>query len=1018
MSISAAPAQGATCGEFKNIYYDCTQLPWDATDGWTRTSEFGSVTARDCTPEDACVSVGVLDIDSNDAVLFWRMEDGLLTERYASATFRMKQTVSERNPQPDTTLFGGGSVWIDDGVKTTAVGFVEDLNGDRLLLIPIEGHPDPETGELNITEVLLTYFDWSAWHEYRLVKDAEGMIELFADGDPTPVVSFPYASLNMGSLGGPVFMFGNLIDGQVARVVSELDYFNYSVGMPSNDGKMWILYVFSENKVFNPEYEMNELAARVQLVPVEGLASNTQSHKFYLRFVKSVSDAFGNPVRFTFDQVQIGPAGTGRIPAYVWADAKSMWDGRDSSGVVAPDGLYPFTAVLSLVKVDKKGSEKTLTSAPLAGVVTLAAAVNAPRFYKNREASKFMTFGDWIDNTNINWYYRTTGCSTGTDAILDVMYDFKNPGTGFRYTKVASGIAKTSCSYKVLPGRPFYVLYWVCETATQVSFKPAETAGVAGVVRAKSASTGGTCKVERRKGETGTWDQLTTSGSVGGYRIDWGWNVGDAFQTTILNAGSDTLMLLSDTQTGEFKMLTAADGYPAYDDNGGVGASSLVKAAGAKSAGLVYVGQKPFGSAALPLDATAKFNVFRNDFTSDIDGDGLGNDLEDGPNGLGTCKSNTGWTRNGTIDCTKALSGGKDTDGDGLKDDWEVFGKRYTDTLVINPPPTGVLNPKLTYDLQFPAMGVNPVAKDILVQVDDWSKTSGGVDPFGGLNKLVLGVALERIREAFGRTISSQAKSKDPVNIIFDYGQTAFQFRKGGHVVDHQTDFCTQREIPEPCCNRNANRQCAKVWSQCIPANCAPGVAGVCCPPGVAGVCTNLFRTGYNPTAQYCVETAVPVAGTDRTTDCIHNSSGAVDPCLLYDAAQPMNNVTPNYDPHHPFNENEFMTGGPSERYLLSPERRHIFRELSITRPWDAAGYADYGNVDPIDAINPTAKYYPAGLVTVPLRVTTDPGALAALRDARTRAHTHSRTRWGFRRTEFQTQLHQRHELYVLRKAG
>ncbi|MBI5525452.1 MAG: hypothetical protein HY897_03890, partial [Deltaproteobacteria bacterium] len=92
---ATATAGSGVCGEFSNIYYDCTVLPWDAADGWTRTDDVGAVTVRGCTPGDACVSDGVLGVDSNDGVLFWRMEEGLLTERYASATFRMKQTISE-----------------------------------------------------------------------------------------------------------------------------------------------------------------------------------------------------------------------------------------------------------------------------------------------------------------------------------------------------------------------------------------------------------------------------------------------------------------------------------------------------------------------------------------------------------------------------------------------------------------------------------------------------------------------------------------------------------------------------------------------------------------------------------------------------------------------------------------------------------------------------------------------------------------------------------------------------------
>ncbi|MBI5528255.1 MAG: hypothetical protein HY897_18130, partial [Deltaproteobacteria bacterium] len=90
MTMSTPPAQSNACGEFKNIYYNCADLPWDAVDGWTRTDEIGAVTVRQCTRDDDCVSDGILAIDSNEGLLFWRVEEGIRTERHASVTFRMR----------------------------------------------------------------------------------------------------------------------------------------------------------------------------------------------------------------------------------------------------------------------------------------------------------------------------------------------------------------------------------------------------------------------------------------------------------------------------------------------------------------------------------------------------------------------------------------------------------------------------------------------------------------------------------------------------------------------------------------------------------------------------------------------------------------------------------------------------------------------------------------------------------------------------------------------------------------
>ncbi|MBI5527058.1 MAG: hypothetical protein HY897_12050 [Deltaproteobacteria bacterium] len=367
----------STCSEFKNTYYDCADLPWDATDNWTRADEDGDISIRQCLPDDACVSDGVLVIDGTADSAFYRIEEGLVTERFASLSFRMRQTITERNPEPGGYLFGGGIVWLDDGVKSTAVGFAEDYEGNKFVIVPIVGRPDPETGELNVTEVVAAYHDWAEWREYRLVRDAGGMIELLVDDDPVPVVSYPYEALDMGTLGGPAVIFGTLIDGANSRVTFELDYLNYSVGMPSNDGctsadgKMHLVSLTNINKVFDPNYESNDVVGVVRVKSVDGLGSNTQSHTFFIRSTRTIKDSDGITVTVARDNLKIGPAGSGKSPAELVALATSIWDGRNSSGQVVQFGPYSYSLSIEVVRVDKKQNEKTITALGATGTTTV-----------------------------------------------------------------------------------------------------------------------------------------------------------------------------------------------------------------------------------------------------------------------------------------------------------------------------------------------------------------------------------------------------------------------------------------------------------------------------------------------------------------------------------------------------------------------------------------------------------------------------------------------------------------------
>jgi hypothetical protein len=99
--------------------------------------------------------------------------------------------------------------------------------------------------------------------------------------------------------------------------------------------------------------------------------------------------------------------------------------------------------------------------------------------------------------------------------------------------------------------------------------------------------------------------------------------------------------------------------------------------------------------------------VLRNDAAMyDDDGDGLGNNLE---TELCTCPRPTGTVCG--FNCANAGAGGQDTDGDGLRDDWE--GKGVTQWL-----PDWSTGDNDTNAQLFPVWGADPRHKDVFVEVD------------------------------------------------------------------------------------------------------------------------------------------------------------------------------------------------------------------------------------------------------------------------------------------------------------
>lgn len=125
------------------------------------------------------------------------------------------------------------------------------------------------------------------------------------------------------------------------------------------------------------------------------------------------------------------------------------------------------------------------------------------------------------------------------------------------------------------------------------------------------------------------------------------------------------------------------------------------------------LGRRNVIAGSLRSENSGRVRIIRNDAgvlpQIDADNDGLGAELEAA---LGTCDALTGSTTgiDGiTFDCSIA-SDAKDTDGDGLRDDWEVLGleRRYllsTSSFAIE-------------DLPLPAWGADPRHKDLFIEID------------------------------------------------------------------------------------------------------------------------------------------------------------------------------------------------------------------------------------------------------------------------------------------------------------
>ncbi|GMV44138.1 MAG: hypothetical protein AMXMBFR64_58540 [Myxococcales bacterium] len=165
--------------------------------------------------------------------------------------------------------------------------------------------------------------------------------------------------------------------------------------------------------------------------------------------------------------------------------------------------------------------------------------------------------------------------------------------------------------------------------------------------------------------------------------------------------------------------------------------------------------------------------LYRNDVAisgRDPDHDYLGTELE---MALGTCWEDT--------ECPDGNP--KDTDGDGLRDDWETIGgctfygcEAHTSDAI-----------NLAY------YGGDPLVQNGFFQVD-WPQIGDQeVDAFGRLAP-----ALAQIAAAYGREMASTGASKSPIKLFFDYGQLA-QGGTGGNIGPENPNFCIAMEPHREC---------------------------------------------------------------------------------------------------------------------------------------------------------------------------------------------------------------------------
>ena len=730
----------STCSEMVSIEYDCNVLPWENKDSYSPIGTSGYFGIRDCGVYDSCVNEGILSI-SNDyrttppdpPTFVIRGEERLLYESKSVIKFRMRQWITEKIPRPGGEEFYPFAYVIAlDGEKTLMVVFGEMIDGTKLIMIPTEAIIQGD--DFIITKLIATYYPWTNWSEYRFTRDNGGDVSLYADDGIYPILSYPYSGISFPSMAdGGYILFGNA-GRHYTSGVSEWDYFDYSIGensiggCASDNGRFVIDSIFSRSRLINLGYDLSEIFLRGRVDNVDGIGSNTQSHKFYLRMSREVRDTEGRTINSVISQDEIGPLGTGRNPSYIVVEGVNKWDGKSVSGEYVNEGIYRYKMNVSVVRVDKKGKEKEIASVMVSGNTYLVIRIPPKRVIRDLPATAFGMFFDYYTYSDsikkIPYAYYLKDCSTGSDPILDILYEY-NPSAPMKYMKVSSNDDYNICNCEERPHQ-WPPLICKCEVGSSVGIMPSGETWVLGIIRAKDYYKAGSCRVERcRRDECIT---LSYGLSFGGVAIQWGWSRGDGIQSVFVEKEreQDTVMLLSEVAqygSDSYKMLMiGSPSIPAIDDDSGTGKASFIPIDMDEESGITYIGKKPF------IKGTYRVNVYRNDSLYDRDGDRLGQELE---RELMLCDNKT--DRFGDFYCSSVYNT-RDTDGDGIEDYVEVFGcdrgcrsgnniypgcygAEYTNSACGS---GRVLYKNTEFPQYLPAWGADPRRKDLFFEVDTY----------------------------------------------------------------------------------------------------------------------------------------------------------------------------------------------------------------------------------------------------------------------------------------------------------
>lgn len=297
-----------------------------------------------------------------------------------------------------------------------------------------------------------------------------------------------------------------------------------------------------------------------------------------------------------------------------------------------------------------------------------------------------------------------------------------------------SGFTYTISTANLSPGSNTVLYLWNELTNTQVAmnddysglasrvvYSPPTSGNYRIVVRAYRAWTGGTCDVLV---DRGSGPQTFASGTAFGgdsYSVDAYTSLtsGDTIQTAFAPGGTkDTILWAFD----------ASGNLIAIDDDGGVGWASKISV----TTPIRWITVSTFGQSA------GQAFVITNDAAGDLDGDGLGPQLE-----ASLCTCDTDLTiQDASCKYSSCFFGGlvnpRDSDGDGIRDDYEVFGRSR-----IGPS-------SRDFDQHLPAWGANPARMDIFLEGDfaDNDKTppkNGWADDFVNLSDAQVSARIDTI---------------------------------------------------------------------------------------------------------------------------------------------------------------------------------------------------------------------------------------------------------------------------------